>query len=163
MNFLFVHQNFPGQYLHLASWLALSGRHNVVFVSEPNENHLQGVRRVLYRPIRASTPGIHISATDFETSMIRAESAARSCIELARTGYRPDVIIGHNGWGELLNLKDIWPRAILDGGHQLQRHRDAEVRFQQDLLELFQRPLIDAALEGDAPVGGDDRLDLLPE
>ncbi len=47
--------------------------------------------------------------------MIRATSVAQTCAELARTGYRPDFIIGHNGWGELLNLKDIWPKAILDG------------------------------------------------
>ena len=138
MNFLFVHQNFPGQYLHLASWLALSGRHNVVFVSEPNENRLQGVRRVLYRPIRASAPGIHMAATDFEAAMIRSESVGRSCTELARTGYRPDIIIGHNGWGELLNLKDIWPRAILDGYFEFFYQVDgADVGFDPE-FKLFE-------------------------
>ena len=30
-----------------------------------------------------------------------------------RHGYRPDVIVGHSGWGETLFLREIWPEARL--------------------------------------------------
>lgn len=34
-------------------------------------------------------------------------------MELKKSGYYPDIIIAHPGWGESLFLKDIWPKAKL--------------------------------------------------
>ena len=28
---------------------------------------------------------------------------------LRAAGFRPNIIIGHEGWGETLNLRDVWP------------------------------------------------------
>lgn len=108
MRFLFVHQNFPGQYLHLLRELAANPEHEVTFLSTANTNAMTGVRRVDYRPIQASTPGVHFDAREFETAMIRAASVAGVAAQLARIGYRPDIVFGHNGWGEVLNLRDVW-------------------------------------------------------
>ena len=48
MRYLFVHQNFPGQFLHLVRHLAAQNRHDIVFLSEKNENAISGVRRMVY-------------------------------------------------------------------------------------------------------------------
>lgn len=108
MRFLFVHQNFPGQYAHLARRLAASGRHDVLFVTQPNANRIPGVRLVEYLPHRSSTPGIHPGGAELEAAAIRAESVAMALRQLRELGFRPDVVIGHNGWGELLNVRDVW-------------------------------------------------------
>ena len=42
MKYLFVHQNFPGQYLHLARHLVTSKQHDLVFITEPNANQIGG-------------------------------------------------------------------------------------------------------------------------
>lgn len=34
-------------------------------------------------------------------------------VKLAQAGFRPDVIIGHPGWGETLFCKEIFPKAKL--------------------------------------------------
>ena len=47
MKYLFVHQNFPGQFLHIVRHLAKAKRHEVVFISEPNANAIPGVRVVV--------------------------------------------------------------------------------------------------------------------
>lgn len=115
MKFLFVHQNCPGQYLHLVRALAREGEHEILFATHPNANILQGVRKVEYLPERSSTPGIHVDAAEFESAAIRASSAAAAFRRLAGIGFVPDVIVGHNGWGELLHVRDVWPSAPVLG------------------------------------------------
>jgi Glycosyl transferase family 4 group len=43
--------------------------------------------------------------------MVRGRAAAESAILLKRSGFTPDIIIGHPGWGETLFLKEIYPQA----------------------------------------------------
>jgi len=105
MRFLFVHQNCPGQYVHYVRHLLARNGHEVFFLTAPNSNEIPGLRRVNYLPQAASTPGIHPDAVDFESSMIRARSAHDRALQLAGMGMQPDVIIGHNGWGEMLHIR----------------------------------------------------------
>ena len=44
MNLLFVHQYFPGQYVHLVQNLQETG-HNVVFVTQRRGREIPGVRK----------------------------------------------------------------------------------------------------------------------
>ncbi len=109
MNWLFIHQNFPGQYLHIVQRLAQCETERVVFLAHPIEKRIEGVRRINYQLIQAPCSAMYADAAEFEAAMIRAASVSRACRELARTGFRPDIVVGHNGWGELLNIKDVWP------------------------------------------------------
>ena len=115
MRFLFVHQNFPGQFLHLVRHLAASGRHEVLFLSEPNQNRIGGVRVVPYRRPPPSPAETHLVARDLDAAARRAETVAVAAATLKRLGFTPDIIIGHHGWGELLNLPDVWPGVPLLG------------------------------------------------
>jgi glycosyltransferase involved in cell wall biosynthesis len=115
VKYLFVHQNYPGQYLHIVRHLAASGRHNVVFLSEPNANRIPGVRMVPYpRPTGAAAEA-HVATREFDAAVRRAEVVAHTAANLKRLGFEPDIIIGHHGWGELLNLRDVWPDVPLLG------------------------------------------------
>lgn len=111
MRVLFVHQNFPGQYLHLAPALAARGDEVTALAIERHTPPLPGVRIVRYETRRASSPSIHPWAADIETKVIRGEAAARAAMALRAQGYRPDVICAHPGWGEALFLKDVFPEA----------------------------------------------------
>lgn len=114
MNILFIHQNFPGQFKHLAPALARRG-HNVVAMTmqKPEATTWQGVTLVPYSPGRGSTPGIHPWIIDFETKTIRAEACFRAALHIKTAGFYPDIIIAHHGWGESLFVKEIWPKAKL--------------------------------------------------
>lgn len=112
MRVLFVHQNFPGQYLHLAPALAARGD-EVVALAIEESNALPGVRVVQYKPERGSSSGIHPWVADIETKVIRGEAAAQAALSLRAKGFRPDVICAHPGWGEALFLKDVFPDARL--------------------------------------------------
>lgn len=114
MNLLFIHQNFPGQFKHLAPALAKRG-HRVVALTmqDVQDTHWHGVELVPYKVSQGSTAGVHPWVTDFETKIIRAEGVFRACRTLKDQGFEPDAIIAHPGWGESLFLKEVWPQAKL--------------------------------------------------
>jgi glycosyltransferase involved in cell wall biosynthesis len=115
VKFLFVHQNFPGQYLHIVRHLAASGEHEILFVTEPNQNAIPGVRKLVYRPRRQPSRTTHPDAREFENAMIRGEAVGHAAAQFRKLGLTPDIIIGHHGWGELLNVLDLWPDVPLLG------------------------------------------------
>ena len=114
MRFLFVHQNFPGQYVHIVRHLTRD-LHDVVFLSEPNNNHVADVRKIAYVSQRGSDERIHEHAREFEIAVRRAEAAATAARQVKALGFTPDIIIGHHGWGELLNMQDVFPGTPLLG------------------------------------------------
>ncbi len=118
MRYLFVHQNYPGQFVHLVRHLLAQQRHDVVFIGEPNANTIPGVRRIVYSPPARPALPTHPDAHEFAHAMARAQAVAHAARELKQLGFTPDIIIGHHGWGELLNLHDVWPDAPLLGYHE---------------------------------------------
>ena len=109
MKLLFVHQNFPGQFKHLAPALAQAG-HQVRALAISGSD-VAGVEVLRYKPARGNGHDTHPYAREFETKVIRGEACAAAALQLKAAGYAPDVIIANPGWGESLFLKDVWPRA----------------------------------------------------
>jgi glycosyltransferase involved in cell wall biosynthesis len=114
MNILFVHQNFPGQFKHLAPALVAQG-HRVLAMTMQKvaASHWQGVELVPYQSTRGNGRDVHPWVSDFETKAIRGEACFRAAIKLKASGFSPDVIVAHPGWGESLFLKEVWPAAKL--------------------------------------------------
>lgn len=115
MNILFVHQNFPGQFKHLAPALAAMPGNTVTALTlqKVDREWWQGVRVIPYSLSRGSTEGVHPWVSDLEAKVIRGEACFHACLALQQQGYEPDVIIAHFGWGETLFIKEVWPKAKL--------------------------------------------------
>ena len=113
MNWLFIHQNFPGQYVHAARHLAAAGD-QVVFITQQRERELKGVRKIVYAPT-APPAGLQPFVHEFNASVENGLTVARICDELKRGGFVPDLVAGHNGWGELLYVKEIYRSTPLLG------------------------------------------------
>ena len=65
MRILFVHQNFPGQYVHIVQRLARAGSHQLVAlgINEPDVNRPlpESLNYFRYPLERGNTQGIHLS------------------------------------------------------------------------------------------------------
>src|SRR5690606_36450141 len=113
---LFVHQNFPGQFLHLAPAMAARGHEVQALRITPKTQASTRWRGVLVHssaPQRGSSQAIHPWLGDLETKFIRGEAAWQQARALKAGGFTPDVIYAHPGWGESLFLKEVWPGARL--------------------------------------------------
>lgn len=112
MNILFVHQNFPGQYKHLAPALAARPGYKVVALGMNQQlPALPGIQTIYYQVSRGNTPGIHPGLIDAESKVIRGEAAATAAEQLRQQGFIPDLICVHPGWGESLFLDEIYPNT----------------------------------------------------
>ena len=95
MRILFVHQNFPGQFPHLAPALLARGHDITALTAAGNK-----------RP----SP-VHVG--NFAERAERGAAVAAAAEKLRAKGYLPDIVIGHFGWGETVYLKNVWPDAKL--------------------------------------------------
>ena len=112
MKILFVHQNFPGQFPHLAPALRERGHQVLALTAETNKRP-SPVEVVKYRKPEKVTLSSPLTRLYAETSE-RGTKAALAARQLRdQHGYIPDVIFGHSGWGETLYLKEVWPEAKL--------------------------------------------------
>ncbi|MCA0272068.1 MAG: glycosyltransferase [Proteobacteria bacterium] len=109
MKILFVHQNFPAQFLHLAPALAARGHEVQALTAERNQRKAP-VPVFRYRnPPAATVEGV---ARTYAEMSGRGLIVARAAEQMtAKTGFVPDVVFGHGGWGETLFLREVWPRA----------------------------------------------------
>ena len=114
MKILFVHQNFPGQFLHLAPALVERG-HDVVALTDESNARKSTITTYRYRkPDGRPDSKISQLGTTYTEMTNRAYRVARAARVLRdQHGYVPDVIFGHGGWGETLFLREIWPHARL--------------------------------------------------
>ena len=128
-NILIVHQNFPGQFPHIADALRKRGD-RVAAIGAKTARPRPGVDFRSWSTNRGSTKGILDWATRAEADMIRGTAAAQTALQLKRDGFNPDVIIGHPGWGETLFLKEIWPAArVILFGEMLYRSHGSDLNF----------------------------------
>jgi glycosyltransferase involved in cell wall biosynthesis len=110
---LFVHQNFPGQYRHLAAHYAAQKGNVVVGIGEKanvlRQPRIAGVQLMGYQyeepkaEDRFTAPALK--------AIERGKRVAAGALQLKREGFYPDLIFAHIGWGEALFLKDVFPKA----------------------------------------------------
>ena len=113
MRILFVHQNFPGQYAHLLRHYAADPRNEIVFLTRHANARFAGIRKIVYRASRDAGAKTHPYVRSIEQAVLYGQAVARVALRLKKEGYTPDVMLGHNAWGETLYLKDVFPDAPL--------------------------------------------------
>ena len=131
MKILFVHQNFPGQFRHLAPELARLG-HECLALTDSTNPRQTATQTLKYKhDAQTVDPAATRLGRNYTQMSDRGVSVARAAMALRQQhGYVPDVIFGHSGWGETLFLKEVWPEAkLLIYAEFYYRGRGADVGF----------------------------------
>lgn len=141
MIYLFIHQNFPGQYRPLAQHLAAQKGNTVYFLTQPNKNEMTGIRKVVYQPPILGRRTCHPYTVILDDAIQCGLAAAAACRELRDQGLRPDLIIGHAGWGETIFVKDVFPDTPVLALFEFYFHPlGADVGFDPEFDSIFSDP-----------------------
>ncbi|MDR2162278.1 MAG: glycosyltransferase [Desulfovibrio sp.] len=115
MKILFIHQNFPGQYLNLVRHLRNQGGHEILGLGEADNIRKRGVLRGIstlgYPSPLPAGQGVHHYLRGMDAAVRRGQAVARTLFALRAKGYVPDVVSLHPGWGEGLFVRDVYPRV----------------------------------------------------
>ncbi|MDK9704384.1 MAG: glycosyltransferase family 4 protein [Sulfuritalea sp.] len=121
MKLLFLHQNFPAQFRHVAAHFAANPAHQVIAVGE-NDNLKRaiagallhpGIRLCPYPAPQPSGKASHPYLQGYDAAVRRGLTTANCVGQLKASGFRPELIVAHPGWGEALFLRDVFPEARL--------------------------------------------------
>ena len=144
MKILFVHQNFPGQFLYLAPELKKRG-HDCLALTDFTNSRDSAIAVVKYKhevlKLDAAASRLGRNYTQMSD---RGVTVARAALQLRdQRNYTPDVIFGHSGWGETLFLKEVWPDAkLLTYAEFYYKGRGADVGFDPE----FSKPNFDQVI-----------------
>ncbi|MCG6205222.1 glycosyltransferase [Rhodopseudomonas sp. HC1] len=110
---LFVHNNLPGQYLRLIERLRDRGGFSLAGIGTTRARGIAGLKMKRYSISSAGIAEVHPFARRFDLECRRAEAVLYAAVAMRDEGFVPDVIFGHPGWGEVLPLKEVFPKARL--------------------------------------------------
>jgi glycosyltransferase involved in cell wall biosynthesis len=141
MNYLFIHQNFPAQYVHLLRHLANRPGNQIHYITQPNSNSMAGVHKTTYPKDQRERVNCHAYTVEIDRAIYAAASVADRCRDLRSQGFRPDLIVGHSGWGETMFVKDVFPDVPLLANFEFYYHSNGvDVGFDPEFVSVFQDP-----------------------
>jgi glycosyltransferase involved in cell wall biosynthesis len=112
MHVAFVHRRGFGQFAALAEHLTASG-HDVSLVCETVDRRIPSVRVILHRvepgPRAHTNMARHLGIPDHHVRI--GHRVAETFDAMVRHGQRPDIVIGHIGWGSMMFVKDVLPQV----------------------------------------------------
>lgn len=130
MHLLFVHQNFPAQFGHIASYLAQHKGYRCTFVSERPAGFSDGIERIQYTVKGGATRTTHYCSRTFENNIWHTHAVYEAL--KARPDIKPDLIVGHSGFGSTLFLRELYDCPIINYFEYFYRPGGSDMDFRPD-------------------------------
>ena len=134
MHVLYVHQNFPAQFGPIVSHLARRPGWKCTFVSETASSEASGIERIQFRRRSGATQHTHFCSRTFENAIWNCDAIYTALRE--RPDVKPDLIVGHCGFGATLFLRDLYPNVpIVNLFEYYYRpgHAESDMGYRRDL------------------------------
>jgi glycosyltransferase involved in cell wall biosynthesis len=109
MHILFVHQNFPAQFGHIARELVARHGCQCSFISETPPGNIEGIAKIQYKTAGGARAETHFCSRTFENAVWHTDGVFRALQN--RPELKPDLIVGHSGFGSTLFLPELYPEV----------------------------------------------------
>ncbi len=130
MHILFVHQNFPAQFGHIGSYLVKNKGVRCTFVSERPPGFSDGIERIQYKTKGGATRTTHYCSRTFENNIWHTHAVYEAL--KARPDIKPDLIVGHSGFGSTLFLRELYECPIVNYFEYFYRPGGSDMDFRPD-------------------------------
>jgi len=111
MRVLFIHNNYPAQFGHVADALNGSGEFDCTFLSRRAPDIRNGMERMQYAIAARGKVSGHSSSRDFERCSLHSAGILRALRE--RPDVKPDVIVAHSGFFHSAFLRELYDCPIV--------------------------------------------------
>jgi glycosyltransferase involved in cell wall biosynthesis len=130
MHALFIHQNFPAQFGHIAGYLAQRRGFRCTFLSQQRAGRFGGVECVQYQIKGGATAQTHYCSRSFENAIWHSH-AVYEALE-ARPDIKPDLVVAHSGFLSTVFLRELYDCPIVNYFEYFYRTRGADMDFRPD-------------------------------
>jgi glycosyltransferase involved in cell wall biosynthesis len=131
MHVLFVHQNFPAQFGHVAQHLIARHNFRCTYVSEKPGGRVGSIEMIQYKNRGGATNQTHYCSRTFENCVWHAHAVYEAL--RARPDIRPDLVVGHSGLGSTVFLRELYPAAaVVNYFEYFYRTTDSDIDFRPD-------------------------------
>jgi glycosyltransferase involved in cell wall biosynthesis len=130
MQILFVHPNFPAQFGPVLSRLTARDDVQCVFVSKQADARREGVRCLHAPPRGGATRATHHCSRTFENAVWHAHAVYEACRRA--DDLRPDLIVGHSGFGSTIFLRELYDGPIVNHFEYYYRPHDSDMDFRPE-------------------------------
>jgi len=148
MHVLFVHQNFPAQFGHIAAHLVKQHGHRCTFVSEKPSGHVGGIERIQYSVTGGARASTHFCSRTFENQIWH--SAAVMDALKNRPDIQPDLVVGHTGFLSTVFLRELYDVPQINYFEFFYRTQNSDIDFRSDLPQCGQEERIRARIRNAA-------------
>ncbi len=134
MHVLYIHPNFPAQFGHIAWHLSRQPGWKCTFVSETPGGMVENVEKIQFKRTGGATHQTHFCSRTFENGIFSCDAVYQAL--LARPDIKPDLIVGHSGFGTTLFLRDLYPKTPIINLFEYYyrpRHPESDMGYRQDL------------------------------
>jgi glycosyltransferase involved in cell wall biosynthesis len=130
MHVLFVHQNYPAQFGHIADFLARHHGFRCTFVSERPPGRDGGVERIQYVVQGGARKENHYCSRTFENAIWHTHAVYDAL--KARPDVKPDLIVGHSGFGSTLFLRELYDCPVVNYFEYFYRTKGSDMDFRKE-------------------------------
>src|SRR5262249_39916847 len=120
----------PAQFGHVAERLARRHDFRCTFVSRKPGGRFGAIERIQYRTKGGATAHNHYCSRTFENATWHAHAVYEALA--ARPDIRPDLVVGHSGFGSTLFLRELYDCPIINYFEYFYGNRDSEMDFRPD-------------------------------
>lgn len=138
MHLLFVHQNYPAQFGHIADYLARRKGFRCTFAALGRSGFSGPVELVPYQIKGGATERTHYCSRTFENTIWQTHAVYEAL--KARPDIQPDLVVGHSGFGSTLFLRQLYRCPIINYFEYFYKpvHSDMDFRPEFPPLEIDQ-------------------------
>jgi glycosyltransferase involved in cell wall biosynthesis len=130
MHILFIHQNFPAQFGHIAAYLIRQKHFRCTFVSQHPTGMVDGIERIQYHLRGGATEQTHYSSRTFENAIWHSHAIYDALAQ--RPELKPDLVVAHSGFHSTVLLRELYDCPIINYFEYYYLTRGADMDFRPD-------------------------------